>query len=82
MNQVMVMNGGSYLNVSDPDSLGAHIVAALLNAASGRTDGVLTEAKVKAMWSECQTKGYFEPTAGVKWTPGQVVSYLQTTMTV
>lgn len=80
MNQVMVMNNNSYLGLTDNDNLGAHCVAALLNAASGRTPDVLTVEKVKTMWSECQTKGYFEPIAGVKWSPAQVVTYLKTTM--
>lgn len=80
MNQVMVMNNSSYLGITDTDNLGAHCVAALLNAVSGKTPGVLTVEKVKAMWSECQTKGYFEPIAGVKWSSAQVVAYLKTTM--
>lgn len=80
MNQVMIMNDSSYLGLTDKDNLGSHIVAALLNAASGKTDGVLTVAKVKTMWQECQIKGYFEPITGVKWTPAQVVAYLKTTM--
>lgn len=80
MNQVMVMNDSSYLGMTDKDNLGAHCAAALLNAASGRTPGVLTVEKVKTMWSECQTKGFFEPIAGVKWSPAQVVAYLKTTM--
>lgn len=81
MNQVMVMNDSSYLGLTDQDNLGAHIVAALLNAASGKTDGVLTVAQVKNMWYECQTKGYFQPIAGVQWSSAQVVLYLQSTMT-
>lgn len=80
MNQVMVMNDSSYPGITDKDNLGAHIVAALLNAASGKTSGVLTVAQVKNMWQECQINGYFEPIAGVKWTPAQVVAYLQSTM--
>lgn len=80
MNQVMVMNDSSYLGITDKDNLGAHVAAALLNAVSGKTPGVLTVEKVKTMWSECQTKGYFEPIAGVKWSPAQVVAYLKTTM--
>lgn len=80
MNQVMVLNDNSYSGVTDRDNLGSHIVAALLNAASGKTNGVLTVATVKSMWSECQTKGYFEPMAGMKWSPAQVVTYLKTTM--
>lgn len=82
MNQVMILNNSTYLGITDEHNLGSHIVAALLNAASGKTDGVLTIATVKAMWSECQTKGYFEPMAGVQWTPAQVVAYLKTTMTL
>lgn len=82
MNQVMILNNSTYLNITDDHNLGSHIVAALLNAASGKTDGVLTVATVKAMWSECQIKGYFEPMAGAKWTPAQVVTYLQSTMTL
>lgn len=81
MNQVMVMNDSSYLGCTDQHNLGSHIVAALLNAAAGKTNGVLTVAQVKTMWQECQVKGYFEPTAGVKWLPAQVVTYLQSTMT-
>lgn len=81
MNQVMVMNDSSYLGLTDQHNLGSHIVAALLNAASGKTNGVLSVAQVKNMWQECQVKGYFEPTAGVKWYPAQVVAYLQSTMT-
>lgn len=80
MNQVMIMNDHSYIGITDKDNLGSHIVAALLNAASGKTDGVLTVENVKNMWQECQIKGYFEPIAGVKWTPAQVVAYLQSTM--
>lgn len=82
MNQVMVMNDSTYMGLTDKDNLGSHIVAALLNAASGKTDGVLTVAQVKTMWTECQMKGFFEPIAGVKWYPPQVVTYLQSTMTL
>lgn len=80
MTQVMVMNDSSYLGITDKDNLGAHVAAALLNAVSGKTPNVLTVEKVKTMWSECQTKGYFEPIAGVKWSPAKVVAYLKTTM--
>lgn len=80
MNQVMVMNDSTYLGITDTHNLGAHIVAALLNAASGKTDGVLTVAQVKNMWQECQQNGYFVPITGVQWTPARVVEYLQSTM--
>lgn len=81
MNQVMIMNNNSYAGLSDPDNLGSHIVAALLNAASGKTDGVLSAMGVIGMWNEWVMKGYFEPSAGAKWTSAQIVAYLQTTMT-
>lgn len=80
MTQVMLMNNNSYLGITDEDNLGAYCIAALLNAESRRTEDVLTVEKVQAMWTECQTKGYFEPTAGVRWLPAQVVAYLKTTM--
>ncbi|MEQ1742530.1 MAG: hypothetical protein ABL869_08545 [Candidatus Nitrotoga sp.] len=61
------------------DPLGAHCVAALLNAASMFTP-VLTEAQVKNIFNEFDSKGYFEPTVGQKWYPGDIVAYLKTTM--
>jgi len=81
LNQVMVMNDSSY-GVTDPDNLGAHIVAALLNAASGKTDSVMSVTTVIGMWNEWVAKGYFEPNAGVKWSSAQIVTYLKTTMPV
>jgi hypothetical protein len=63
----------------DPYQLGAHCVAALLNAASGFTP-VLTEAQVKDIFNEFDSKGYFEPTVGIQWFPDDIVTYLKTTM--
>ena len=80
LNQVMVMNDSSYPGVKDPDNLGSHIVAALLNAASGKTDGVLSVITVIGMWNEWVAQGYFEPSAGAKWSSAQIVTYLKTTM--
>jgi hypothetical protein len=62
----------------DVDTLGQYCVAALLNCRAGYTP-YLTEETVKAIFSECKSKGYFQPTAGVHWTPSQCVSYLQST---
>jgi hypothetical protein len=59
--------------------LGSHIAAALLNAAKGWTP-VLSVAQVKNIWSEFNTKGYFEPSSGVKWYAADIVVYLKTTM--
>jgi hypothetical protein len=81
LEQVMVMNNSSYPGVKDPDNLGAHIVAALLNAKSGKTPpSILSEAAVIGMWNEWVSKSYFEPHAGVHWNSAQMVTYLKTTM--
>jgi hypothetical protein len=61
-------------------SLGRYIVAALLNARSGRTP-VLTETTVRNMWNDCINRGYYEPTAGIRWTPLEIIGYIKTTMT-
>jgi hypothetical protein len=63
----------------DKTQIGAHSVAALLNARSGLTP-VLTEAQVKNIFNEYDSKGYFEPTAGIKWNAEDIVTYLKTTM--
>lgn len=69
-------------------------VAALLNAASGKTIGVLDIDQVKIIWTEFVSKGYFSPTHGVKWYGnytepmpsdpyygGGIIGYLETTWT-
>lgn len=66
--------------VGDPYLFGAHMVAALLNAYKGLTSGVLTVQGVKDIWNEYDSKGYYEPTAGVKWYPSDIVAYLKSTM--
>jgi hypothetical protein len=60
-------------------SLGRYVVAALLNARAGRTP-VLSETGVRNMWNDLVNRGYYEPTAGAKWTANEIVTYLQTTM--
>jgi hypothetical protein len=59
--------------------LGRYMAAALLNARAGRTP-VLTETTVRNMWNDVINRGYFEPTAGVRWGPPEIVAYLRTTM--
>lgn len=60
-------------------TLGRYTAAALLNARLGLTP-VLTETTVRAMWNDLLTRGYFEPTAGVRWGSAQIVAYLKTTI--
>lgn len=74
MMQVIWLGGGG-----DPDQLGAHIVAALLNAKKGYTP-VLNETQVRNIFNEWDQKGYFEPTAGVQWDGAHIVAYLKSTM--
>ncbi len=73
MFQVVWLGGGG-----DPDQLGAHIIAALLNARKGLTP-VLTEAQVINMFNEWNLNGYFEPTASVKWYGADIVEYIVST---
>jgi len=60
------------------DELGQHCVKALLNCRAGLTP-FCTETTVKAIFNECASKGYFQPTAGVQWTISQCVDYLKST---
>lgn len=55
------------------DPVARSLACAFLNAATGRTVGILTVNQVKTIWSEYANNGYFEPTAGIKW-------YADTTM--
>lgn len=80
LTQVMALNDNDYSDIKDQDNLGAHIAAALLNAAKGFTKGVLDENAVIGMWNEWAVNSHFEPTAGVKWDSAQIVMYLQSTM--
>lgn len=57
------------------DVMGQHFVAALLNAALGLTPP-LTETKVIDICVEYETRGFFEPTAGVHWYEQDILFYL------
>ncbi|MHB1293181.1 MAG: hypothetical protein ACYCY5_13495 [Sulfuricella sp.] len=76
---ILWMNG---TGTEDPEQLGAHIVAALLNAHMEWTKDVLTVQAVKDMFNEWAATGSYAPTAGVTWNRTQIVAYLQTTMTL
>lgn len=72
--QVLETGGGGVYE------LGRYVVAALLNAASGKTP-VVNVIQIKAMWTATCGGGYYEPTAGIKWYMQDVVQYLNSTMT-
>jgi hypothetical protein len=61
------------------DMLGRYTVAALLNARSGRSP-MLSETVVRNMWNDLINRGYFEPTAGVRWGAAEIAAYIQTTI--
>jgi len=71
--QVLWMNGGQ-----DPFQIGGHCVAALLNAAAGKTPP-LDVTRVVDMFLEWEMGGTFAPTAGVEWDATEIVSYIQST---
>ncbi len=56
--------------------MGVYLCAALLNAALGLTPP-LTETRIVDMCLEYEMKGYFEPTAGVRWFKGDIIDYLE-----
>jgi hypothetical protein len=70
---VLHTGGGS------PNDVARHCVAAMLNVAAGLAP-VLTIPKVCGMWQEFSTRGYYEPTAGVRWDNTRLVAYLRSTM--
>lgn len=66
----------------DPDQLGAHLVAALLNAASGLylSPNGLTVANVQEMYQQLSSlKGTFTAAPGVEWDAAQVVAFIKQT---
>lgn len=52
---------------SDRMQVARACVAALLNAQSGKTATVLPVSSVIEIWMEFSSKGYYEPTAGIRW---------------
>lgn len=62
----------------DRYNLAMHAIATYLNIRSGKINFLSVETLL-AMWYEVQTKGYYSPTVGVKWSAEQVKNYLQAT---
>jgi hypothetical protein len=62
----------------DQYNLAMHAVATYLNIKSGKISFLSVETLL-GMWYEVQTKGYYNPTAGVQWSAEQVKNYLQAT---
>lgn len=63
----------------DRDGIGRHLMAAYLNVQAGLST-FQTVPMLQRIWLEYQAKGYYTPTAGVKWDSAKIVEYLQGTM--
>lgn len=63
----------------DSNNVGMHIVAALLNARSGRVTQ-LPEWKVLEIWTEYARTRYYSPRKDTSWDGAQIVDYLKSTM--
>lgn len=62
----------------DPYQLGAHIVAALLNAAS-KPDYGMSVRDVIRIYGQLARRGYYQPSAGDPMSPQEVVMFIQNT---
>ncbi|TWI63002.1 hypothetical protein IP91_03842 [Pseudoduganella lurida] len=63
----------------DTYGLGRHLVACHLNVRAGLST-FQTLAMLQAIWREYQARGYYTPTAGVRWDGARIVDYLRGTM--
>jgi hypothetical protein len=65
---------------ADRNNVAMHIVAALLNARADKVS-VLPETRVREIWNEYSSTGYYTPSAGEKkWDGVDIVKYLKSTM--
>lgn len=75
LRQVVNPNGGY-------DPVARQLVAALLNTSANpplTPASILTPATVKSIWTSYASRGYYEPTAGVRWTGTRIVEWILTT---
>ena len=72
---------GEAISVNASGMVAFHLIGAYLNKMGGNgaviPDKAITVAGILNMWSEYALKGYFEPTAGVKWYAAEIVAYLK-----
>lgn len=74
--EVMQLTGGD-----DPAKIGFHFVGALLNIRVGLVDPrAMTEQRLRSLWAEYATQGYYVPYAGAtRWYAADIVAYIQQT---
>jgi hypothetical protein len=65
-------------STADPYNLGFHLVAAYLNVKSGKIN-YITVDRLKLMWHDLCTYGYYKPSATVKWYAEDIKIYLAST---
>lgn len=82
-NQVVSMTMLEVLNAGqgeDPGQVAFHLIGAYLNCLGGGGSNIsrnaMTPEGVQVIWYEYATKGYYEPTAGVRWFGTQIKEYL------
>ena len=62
----------------DKHGIGRHLVSCWLNVKDGLST-FQTERQLQAIWNEYTAKGYYTPTAGVRWDGARIAEYLQST---
>jgi hypothetical protein len=62
----------------DKDGIGRHLVACYLNVKAGLST-FQTLPMLQRIWNEYQSRGYYTPTAGVRWDSAKIVEYLKGT---
>lgn len=73
MLEILNLNGNQ-----DPYKVAFHVIGAYLNILNGYiSNKALTVNALQTIWHDYATNGYYEPTAGVKWYGGDIVTYLQ-----
>ncbi|WP_338769383.1 hypothetical protein [Massilia sp. METH4] len=83
------INGKTYGTISqaailepqqwDRNGIGRHLIACYLNVQAGLST-FQTVPMLQRIWLEYQAKGYYTPTAGVRWDGAKIVEYLRGTM--
>lgn len=72
---------GEAISVNAPGMVAFHLIGAYLNKMGGSgaiiSDKAITVDGILTMWREYASKGFYEPTAGIKWYEAQIVGYLQ-----
>ncbi|MDR1996697.1 hypothetical protein [Azonexus sp.] len=76
------MTLGEALRVNGVDQVYLYLIAAYLNTMGGGgasiPETVLTDTAIQGIWREYTLRHYYEPMAGIQWSAGDIINYLQT----